>query len=276
MAVKKAVKKALRKTVKKTSKKKTKCSKPSKKKKTTNKKNSTHSSSTSTETATSQEKENITPYDSNDEPASSPSSTAISCDDTHSDDVCQGILDHLEMSYRPYSANELVLHFKRTVKRGAVMDALARLVCEGRLVSKCYNKTAIYVYNYDVGVEEDSRDVHNEMARIRTDIARLKKAISECMRYPSDDELSKEIDRLRMVRASNAEKMAEMKALGVDRDEYLRMKKRHGELAGMRKERMRVLRGIVDGLCDGMGKKRREIVEETGISDEVIMRTADH
>ncbi|ELA46252.1 hypothetical protein VCUG_02261 [Vavraia culicis subsp. floridensis] len=180
----------------------------------------------------------------------------------------------MELSYRPHSIQDLLIAFKNEIKRATLASALDALVEKDRVISKLYNKSAVYVYNYGNACVNggDVHEIEERVKGVEQEICGLKDGIARLKEYPSDEQLMHMIVELRERKERVRAEMDEIRKAGIDKKEYDRVMGMYKELVGIKKCRMGILRNIVDELCEGMGKKKGAIVEELGLSGEVLKK----
>ncbi|ELQ75920.1 TBP-1 interacting protein [Trachipleistophora hominis] len=189
-------------------------------------------------------------------------------------EIERNVLNHMELSYRPHSVQDLLIAFKNEIKKSALVNALDALVEKGRVISKAYNKSAVYLYNY-ANAGDNSGDMHEVeqcIKNVEQEINALKDSIARLREYPPDEHLIRMIGELREKKEKVRVEMEEIRKAGVDKAEYDRLMSVYKRMAGIKKCRMGILRNVVGELCEGMGKKRGEIVEELGLSEEVLKK----
>ncbi|ADM10949.1 Tat binding protein 1-interacting protein [Encephalitozoon intestinalis ATCC 50506] len=175
---------------------------------------------------------------------------------------------------RPTSKSEVVAYFKGEIGGTGIQEILDDLEQEGRLVTKTYGKSKIYLVNQDLfqneedvklsaelqEYEEKKKLLEDETNAINMEIRMLDKMLSIEQLEESIGLLDRAVgdNSERLENFRNGERKVSKKDMESARKSYEKAQ------SGLKKIR-RIFNEVVERLSEGMDMKKSEVYEEIGI-----------
>jgi len=193
-------------------------------------------------------------------------------------------------SNKPVAMTEIVLQFKGA-KKPALQAVLDDLVAKEKIFSKDISRSKVYCLAQDMSYEID-HDIYTdeidrtqdqtvedktqrylkwcydmqlaELNAAKEESRALDSCLSEYENQMSVEELRKAVKGMRAVVKADDEKETEEK---VSYEDFMKLKKVHGQLKKELEKRSRIFKEIVNGFCEGSGMSKSDLYANAGIED---------
>jgi 26S proteasome regulatory subunit (ATPase 3-interacting protein) len=214
------------------------------------------------------------------ETAASSAPAANGKDSVSEKDAPEVILSYLRSQNRPYNAQNIFDNLHGAVKKASLQRVLDKLVSDQRVSSKDFGKATVYwpkqdelgVLNVEEQKEMDAtiQTAVDELAQVEADVRKAASIRDRLNSAMTEQELSSEILRL----------TAEISAFEADialiegNTEPVDMagKKKAQDLYDLAvreyKKRRKLCKNILEQLCESVGKKPLDLMEEIGIETD--------
>lgn len=175
---------------------------------------------------------------------------------------------------RPTSKAEVMASFKGEIASTNIQEALDKLEKSGRIVTKTYVKTKIYLVNQDMfqneadGELEDKIEAYaKESEDLKGELVSLNNEIEVLDKILSIEQLKEKITSLMETTAANETKLKELKSGGreISKKDMADAAKAHTKTSAMLKKVKRIFNEILEALSEGMDMKKAQLYEELGI-----------
>ncbi|AFM97707.1 Tat binding protein 1-interacting protein [Encephalitozoon hellem ATCC 50504] len=190
------------------------------------------------------------------------------------DDDEERVFQMMYKCNRPTSKSEIVAYFKGEIGGTAIQEILNYLESDGRLVTKTYGKTKIYLVNQDLFQNEEDVKLSTELQGyeekiklLAEEIGSLDAEIKMLDKMMSIDQLEESIEALDRTVKDNQKRLEGFRDGGreVSKKEMDGAKKKYERAQSGLKKVRRIFNEIVERLSEGMDMKKSELYEEIGI-----------
>lgn len=188
------------------------------------------------------------------------------------------ILNYLKSTNRPYSLINIFDNHHGKIKKKALEKILESLEEEKAIVGKIYGKAKIYFYNQIHHPELDQTIVDEAKATLEefrvknkelvATIRELKTEASKLDRMADIGELKNQIDQLKEQIDKTTKQLENYKAGGVklvSDDDIKRIESERDKVSIELKKRSKMLRDIIDTICEGTEQKADKVRKMMGI-----------
>eukprot|EP00033_Pygsuia_biforma_P003494 GCRY01003824.1.p1 GENE.GCRY01003824.1~~GCRY01003824.1.p1 ORF type:complete len:211 (+),score=39.84 GCRY01003824.1:93-725(+) len=191
----------------------------------------------------------------------------------------QSVLDFMRDVNRPHSVQSCVDAMCGRIKKTACQRALEELTSQGTLIMKEWGKNKIFCIKQDefpkVSDEElqELDDQLKELTESNTSLTAELKAISvEVSTAQNKMTLDEICDTIRTLKAEIAQQnkmlKTDEKQESISKEDRDKLENQLNEYKKQWRKRRRICNEITDMLCEGMGKRRKELHEELGLEDD--------
>ncbi|KAG5858927.1 TBPIP/Hop2 winged helix domain-containing protein [Encephalitozoon hellem] len=190
------------------------------------------------------------------------------------DDDEERVFQMMYKCNRPTSKSEIVAYFKGEIGGTAIQEILNYLESDGRLMTKTYGKTKIYLVNQDLFQNEEDVKLGTELQGyeekiklLAEEIGSLDAEIKMLDKMMSIDQLEESIEALDRTVKDNQKRLEGFRDGGreVSKKEMDGAKKKYERAQSGLKKVRRIFNEIVERLSEGMDMKKSELYEEIGI-----------
>ncbi|AFN82420.1 Tat binding protein 1-interacting protein [Encephalitozoon romaleae SJ-2008] len=175
---------------------------------------------------------------------------------------------------RPTSKSEIMAYFKGEIGGTAIQEILDYLESDGRLVTKTYGKSKIYLVNQDLFQSEEDVKLNAELQEygekrkiLEEEISTLDAEIKMLDKMMSINQLEESIKILDKTVKDNQERLESFKNGGreVSKKDMENAKKKYERAQSGLKKIRRIFNEVIERLSEGMDMKKSELYEEIGI-----------
>lgn len=191
----------------------------------------------------------------------------------HEDDQ-ESVFQMMYRCNRPTSKTEVVAYFKGEMGGTAIQEALEGLEESGRLVTKVYGKSKIYLVNQELFQDEEDVELDKEIQGHEKEIKALREEadsvdaeIKMLEKMLSIEKLEESIESLDKAIKSNSERLEGLRSGGreVTKKDMSIARKGYEKAQSTLKKIRRTFNEVVERLSEGMDMKKSDLYEEIGI-----------
>lgn len=175
---------------------------------------------------------------------------------------------------RPTSKTEVGAYFKGEIGPTGIQNALDRLENDGKVVTKGYGKTKIYLVNQDVFQEEDNGELEKKIERhmeesgaLRRELESLEVEVDAINNVLSMEELNERIGAVTETTEANRVRLMEIRSCGreISKKDMASAAKAHAKTMNALKKVKKVFNEMIETLSEGMDMKKSQLYEEMGM-----------
>ncbi|CAD24967.1 RIBOSOME RECYCLING FACTOR [Encephalitozoon cuniculi GB-M1] len=175
---------------------------------------------------------------------------------------------------RPTSKSEVVAYFKGEIGGTAIQEILDCLEESGRLITKTYGKSKIYLVNQDLFRNEEDTKLDMEIQRyeekkraLADEASSVDAEIRVLDKMLSIEQLQESINSLDEVVRNNSKRIESFKSgrREITKKDMSNAKKGYERAHSMCKKIRRIFNEIIEKLSEGLDMKKSELYEEMGI-----------
>lgn len=190
------------------------------------------------------------------------------------DNYDEEVFQMLYKCNRPTAKSEIAATFKGEISAANIQSSLNSLESAGRVITKLYGKTKIYLVNQEVFMDESKIELDQKIEKyskenevLRSKLDSLNGEIEVVDGMLSIEELHDGIRSLSELTAANEVRLRDLKSGGreVSKEDMTDAVKTHGKTMAMLRKVRRIFNQMIETLSEGMDMKKAQLYEEMGI-----------